>query len=303
MKMLLATTAILSMAALGAAAQAQTDRAEAGAGCRPPFPTTSCWPTGAARTTAFRRGTRSSPSCSRRRSSSRSTSSAARSLAIANNPAAPTFANTIEALEKAGQRLDRVESVFGVMTRQHVDAGISGARQGMVAEAVRRVRRDHAQPEALPADQGALRQQGVARPRRQAAAPGDAHATSGFVRRGANLDAAAEAAAVGDQPAARRACSRPSASACSPTRAPTSAATEAELKGVPADVKAALAAAAKERKQPAGHYRDQEHALGGRSGPDLRRQPRPSREGVARVRQPRRQWRRQRHQRRSSPRS
>ncbi len=37
-------------------------------------------------------------------------------LAIATNPAAPTFANTIEAMEKAGQRLDRVESIFGVYT-------------------------------------------------------------------------------------------------------------------------------------------------------------------------------------------
>ena len=36
--------------------------------------------------------------------------------AIATNPAAPTFANTIEAMEKSGQRLDRVLSVFGVMT-------------------------------------------------------------------------------------------------------------------------------------------------------------------------------------------
>src|SRR5688572_18301894 len=37
-------------------------------------------------------------------------------LAIANNPAAPTFANTVEALEKTGERLDRVLSLFGVMT-------------------------------------------------------------------------------------------------------------------------------------------------------------------------------------------
>ena len=57
------------------------------------------------------------------------------------------------------------------------------------------------------------------------------------------------------------------------------------------------AAAAKERKLPAGTYAIMQHALGGRAGADLRRQPRASREGVARVRQPRRQWRRQRHQR------
>jgi peptidyl-dipeptidase Dcp len=36
--------------------------------------------------------------------------------AIANNPEAPTFANTIEAMEKSGDRLDRVGAVFGVMT-------------------------------------------------------------------------------------------------------------------------------------------------------------------------------------------
>ena len=36
--------------------------------------------------------------------------------AIANNPAAPTWANTIEASEKAGERISRVLSVFAVMT-------------------------------------------------------------------------------------------------------------------------------------------------------------------------------------------
>jgi peptidyl-dipeptidase Dcp len=36
--------------------------------------------------------------------------------AIAGNSEAPTFANTLEAMERAGQRLDRVQSIFGVMT-------------------------------------------------------------------------------------------------------------------------------------------------------------------------------------------
>jgi peptidyl-dipeptidase Dcp len=36
--------------------------------------------------------------------------------AIADNPEAPTFANTIEAMQKAGDRLDRVTSIFGVYT-------------------------------------------------------------------------------------------------------------------------------------------------------------------------------------------
>ncbi|MGH6784150.1 MAG: M3 family metallopeptidase, partial [Sphingomicrobium sp.] len=36
--------------------------------------------------------------------------------AIVDNPAAPTWENTIDASEKAGERLSRVLSVFGVMT-------------------------------------------------------------------------------------------------------------------------------------------------------------------------------------------
>ena len=34
--------------------------------------------------------------------------------AIANNPAEPTFENTIEAMERSGERLDYVQSIFGV---------------------------------------------------------------------------------------------------------------------------------------------------------------------------------------------
>src|SRR5689334_15231996 len=37
-------------------------------------------------------------------------------LAIADSKEPPTFANTIEALEKIGQRLDHVSTLFGVMT-------------------------------------------------------------------------------------------------------------------------------------------------------------------------------------------
>ena len=36
--------------------------------------------------------------------------------AITGNPAAPSFANTIEPYQKAGRRLDRVDTYFGLMT-------------------------------------------------------------------------------------------------------------------------------------------------------------------------------------------
>ncbi len=43
---------------------------------------------------------------------------------IANSSAAPTFANTIEALEKTGEPLDRVSSVFGNLTSSHTNKAL-----------------------------------------------------------------------------------------------------------------------------------------------------------------------------------
>src|SRR6266566_9810518 len=40
---------------------------------------------------------------------------------IANNPDAPTFANTIEAMEKTGELLRRVQRVFGGMTQSNTN--------------------------------------------------------------------------------------------------------------------------------------------------------------------------------------
>jgi peptidyl-dipeptidase Dcp len=115
MKILLATTAILSMAAIGTAAQAQ-------GAATPVAPVATAVPnnilladwtgpydgvppfdkvTPALFPQAFEFAI-----AERRREVE----------AIANNPEAPTFANTVEALERSGQRLDRVESLFGVMT-------------------------------------------------------------------------------------------------------------------------------------------------------------------------------------------
>jgi peptidyl-dipeptidase Dcp len=45
---------------------------------------------------------------------------------IASNSAAPTFANTIEALERAGRMLERVSAVFGVLTGAHTDDALLG---------------------------------------------------------------------------------------------------------------------------------------------------------------------------------
>ena len=115
MKMLLATTAILSMAVLGTAAQAQGATAPVAPAATsvpnnilladwtgpydgvPPFDKVApaLFPQAFEFAIAERRREVET---------------------IANNPEAPTFANTIEAYEKAGQRLDRVDAMFSVMT-------------------------------------------------------------------------------------------------------------------------------------------------------------------------------------------
>jgi peptidyl-dipeptidase Dcp len=50
---------------------------------------------------------------------------------IADDPAAPTFANTIAALEKSGRELDRVGTVFGVYTSTLNDADVQAVEREM----------------------------------------------------------------------------------------------------------------------------------------------------------------------------
>jgi peptidyl-dipeptidase Dcp len=172
--------------------------------------------------------------------------------AIANNPSKPTFANTIEAMEKSGQRLDRVLSVFGVMTDnmstpeyQALDkewspklsaaydkVNLNGALFQRIADLYER--RD-----SLGLDAKQLRLL--------------TRTYESFVRRGAKLDAA--------QKAQLTAYNQQLASAFSDFNSKLLAdegtftqASEAELAGVPQDVKDAAAAAAKEAGLPAGSF-------------------------------------------------
>ena len=59
---------------------------------------------------------------------------------------APTFENTIAAMERAGQTLDRVSRLFGGDSPEHQHAGNPGARSRVAAEARRCGRRDRVQP-------------------------------------------------------------------------------------------------------------------------------------------------------------
>ena len=49
--------------------------------------------------------------------------------AIVNNPAAPTFDNTIAALEKSGERLGNVQTLFGVMTNNMASPAIQAVNR------------------------------------------------------------------------------------------------------------------------------------------------------------------------------
>lgn len=172
--------------------------------------------------------------------------------AIVDNPEAPTFANTVEALEKTGQRLGRVMAMFGVMTGN------------MATPAYQALDKEWSPKLSAASDEITLNPRLFQRIR----AVYDARGTSGldakqqrlvtrlyesYARRGANLDAAQkqQLSAYNSELASKFATFKEKVLADESTYI---TATEAELKGVPADVKAAAASAAQERKLPAGSF-------------------------------------------------
>jgi peptidyl-dipeptidase Dcp len=248
MKMLLATTAILSMTALGSVANAQAPAPSAAvsvpnnillADWSGPYDGVPPWDkvTPALFPQAFQFAIDEQRK---------------EYLAIADNPAAPTFENTIEAMEKAGQRLGRVESVFAVMTDnmstpqyQALDKEWSPKLSAAYDEInlneklFQRVKALYDRKASLGLD---------AKQDRLLTRSYDA-----FVRSGARLDPAQkqQLSAMNQELATLFSTFNERLLADEGTYI---RATEAELKGVPDDVKLALANAARDRKQPAGTY-------------------------------------------------
>jgi peptidyl-dipeptidase Dcp len=172
--------------------------------------------------------------------------------AIANNPAPPTFANTIEALERAGRELDRVGSIWGVMT------------SNMSTREYQALQREWGPRLAAASDQIVLNPALFQRIR----AVYEARATSGlnaqqqrlvtrryeaFVRRGANLNAEQKQQLTAYNQELARLFAEFSEKVLHDEETYI-AASEAELAGVPADVRNAAAAAARERNLPAGRF-------------------------------------------------
>ena len=172
--------------------------------------------------------------------------------AIANSRSAPTFANTVEPLERAGRRLDRVLSVFGVMTSnmatpayQALDREWSPRLAAASDEIIlnpalfQRVRTIYEARESSGLD--AQQQRVITRLYQQ------------FVRSGANLDPAQkeQLTAYNQQLAGLFSEFSEKVLADESTHI---VATLAELAGVPEDVRNAAAAAARERNLPAGQF-------------------------------------------------
>ena len=173
-------------------------------------------------------------------------------LAIANNPAAPTFENTLVALDKAGERLDNVLSVFGVMTSnmatpeyQALDKEWSPKLSAAYDEIVlnpklfQRIKTLYDAKASL----GLNAEQDRVLTRRY----------DSFVRNGANLnpEQKTQLSSINEQLATLFAEFSEKVLADESTFI---IATEAEMAGVPADVKAALAAAAKAQGKPEGSF-------------------------------------------------
>lgn len=172
--------------------------------------------------------------------------------AIANNRQAPTFANTIEAMERSGERLDRVQSIFGVYSSNLATPEVQALNKewspklsatydkvNLNGALFQRIANLYERRDSLGLEAKQLRLL--------------TRTYEGFVRRGAKLDAAqkVQLTAYNQQLAAAFTDFNSKLLADEGT---FTQASEAELAGVPQDVKDAAAAAAKEAGLPDGTY-------------------------------------------------
>jgi peptidyl-dipeptidase Dcp len=172
--------------------------------------------------------------------------------AIADNRAAPTFGNTVEGLERAGARLDRVQSIFGVMTDNVSTPEIQAIDKEWSPKLAA------AQDEIILNDALFQRVRTIYEARENAGLDAKQQRLltrlhDYFVRSGANLNPEQKKQLSGYNQQLASLFSTFNERVLADENSYINA-TEAQLKGVPTDVKAAMAAAAKERSMPAGSY-------------------------------------------------
>jgi peptidyl-dipeptidase Dcp len=173
-------------------------------------------------------------------------------MAIASNPAAPTFSNTVEALERSGERLGRVLSLYGVMTSNMTNPQYQALQKEWgpkLSAASDEITLNPQLFQRIKAVYEARQNSGLdAKQQRLVTRLYDS-----YIRRGANLSAEQkqQLSAYNQQLAGTFAEFSEKVLADESTYL---TATEAEMKGMPQDVKEAAAAAATERNLPAGTY-------------------------------------------------
>ena len=172
--------------------------------------------------------------------------------AIANNPEPPTWANTIEAMEKSGQRLDQVGSVFSVMTDnmsndqyQALDKTWS-PKLSAVFDKITLDPKLFARIETLYNNRASLNLD--AKQTRLLTRTYDS-----FVRRGAKLNAADKAKVTQINQELSKAFSDFNSQLLADEALYTRA-SEAEMAGVPQEIRDSAASLAKEKGLPAGTY-------------------------------------------------
>ena len=172
--------------------------------------------------------------------------------AVADDPAPATFANTIEALERAGERLDRVSAVFGVMVSNMTNPEYQALQREWgprLAAAYDEIYLNPALFDRIRAVYDARATSGLDAQQQRLAT----RTYESFVRRGANLspEQKQQLSAYNQELAGLFAEFSEKVLADEQTFITV---TEAELAGVPADVRSTAAAAARERNLPAGQY-------------------------------------------------
>jgi peptidyl-dipeptidase Dcp len=171
---------------------------------------------------------------------------------IADNPDAPTFANTIEAMEKSGRTLDRVQALFGVMTDnmstpayQELDKEWSPKfsaaydKINLNGKLFARISNLYDRRDGLGLDAKQLRLL--------------TRTYEGFVRRGAKLDETQKAQLSGYNQQLATLFSEFNSHLLA-DEATFTKASEADMAGVQQDVKDAAASVAKAKGLPAGTY-------------------------------------------------
>ena len=126
--------------------------------------------------------------------------------AIVADKAAPTFDNTIAALEDAGRPYKRAQTVFGVYTSTMNDKRDAEGRDRDVAGHGRVRRRDRPERGAVRAHQGTSTTRARRRSLRPSSCGSSRPSTRNFARRGAALGKADKDAAQADQRSAWRRC-------------------------------------------------------------------------------------------------